>query len=354
MLRKKKLLHVISFCNGGASRVMEDIILNVSSDYDVSLLILTTTRRLSSEILNNDQVRVYELNCTMLFNPLIALKIRPYLKNMDIVHVHLFPTLYWTALAGLCLKNHPFLIFTEHASQNNRRKYSFLRPLEYIVYSMYDKIVGVSSCATENLIKWIGLKNKIVTINNGIDIKKIRENAIETNLHQLFPQKYLLTMVARLSKDKDFETIIRAMKELEDDYHLILVGDGEERMTIETMIHELELSRKITLLGYRQDISSLLKTSDLSILSSHAEGFSIVVLESLAVGTLCLGSDVDGIKDILPSQYLFQKGNVPELVQKIKTCVRFKESLEVKRELEQVCSEYEMNNMITGYKLLYG
>ena len=116
-------------------------------------------------------------------------------------------------------------------------------------------------------------------------------------------------MVARLSTDKDFLTLLKAMTLLNDDYHLVLVGDGELYQQIIDETHQLSLEKKVTLLGNRADVASIFSASTLSVLSSHAEGMGLTIIESLAVRTPCIGSDVEGIKDLLPNTYRFPKGN---------------------------------------------
>src|SRR5690606_14632434 len=59
--------------------------------------------------------KISGLSTGSVYNPLLIIKIIPFLKKYDIIHVHLFPALYWVVLAKLLSLSKTPLIYTEHS-----------------------------------------------------------------------------------------------------------------------------------------------------------------------------------------------------------------------------------------------
>ena len=69
----------------------------------------------------------------------------PYLKDIDIVHVHLFPSLYWVGFAKWLTRNAAPLVYTEHSTRNRRRENPILNKVDRIVYQhAYKHIIACS------------------------------------------------------------------------------------------------------------------------------------------------------------------------------------------------------------------
>lgn len=343
---KQKILHVLPISSGGTHTILQEIVKGTLDLYDISILIFGECSDFDIQIQKN--VRIYKFNASK-YSLLTFFKLFRFIKNADIVHVHLFPALYYCAFFSRVYKNKKF-IYTEHASMNNRRKHGIFRYIEIPIYKCYDSIVAVSKSCEQNLSKWLLNKVDIKIIYNGINTEKIKQN---TNF--CFPKininsKYIITMVARLSPDKDFDTLLNAMSILNNEYHLVLLGDGELRKHIEKKIVEDNLHDKVSLLGYRTDVYDILAASTLSVLSSYAEGFGLVILESLSLHTPCIGSHVDGIKEILPQSYMFELGNKNDLADLIIKAVNHKiEPLPY----EKILKAFSAKKMIKAYLELY-
>lgn len=80
-------------------------------------------------------------------------------------------------------------------------------------------------------------------------------------------------------------------KKLRPDLKLMLIGDGEDRIAIETRILELALVENVVLTGFRDDIPDLLSAMDAFALPSRFEGLGIVLIEAQANGLPCIASD---------------------------------------------------------------
>lgn len=287
-------------------------------------------------------------------------KLRKYLKEYDIAHVHLFPAQYFTVLANISIRNKCKLIFTEHNTTNKRIQKKYFKPIERLIYSGYEKIVCISDEIQLIYKKYLSIdkKNRFVLIPNGIDIKKISDSIAvrKSDLYKsLNNKKKLLLQVSAFRPQKDQQTLIRAMSLLSNDIILLLVGDGETRKECESIVLELALNDRVFFLGQRMDIPQLLKTADIVVLSSKYEGLSLSSIEGMASGKPFVASDVPGLSDIVGGAgVLFECGNVQELA------VRIQELLvneQLYKETVNSCqiraSQYDIHNMIQKHIELY-
>lgn len=344
---KKKILHVLPISLGGTHTILQEIVKGTLDLYEISILILGECSDFDMQIQKN--VHIYKIN-TSKYSLLNFLKLSKFIKNADIVHVHLFPALYYCAFFSRIYKHKKF-IYTEHASMNNRRKHNIFRYIEIPIYKSYDNVVAVSKSCEHNLCTWLKYKvNNISVINNGIDSTKYKNHSTFNFADININSKYIIVMVARLSSDKDFNTLIDAISFLNNDYHLVLLGEGELRSQIEERIREKNLCNKVSLLGYRTDVYDILAASTLSVLSSYAEGFSLVILESILLHVPCIGSNVDGIKDILPASYMFECGNSQILADLIVKIVN--KDIEP-LPYEKILNSFSAKSMVSEYVKLY-
>lgn len=346
-MNKKRLLHVLPSSVGGVNTILREIISGTADNYDITVFIVCGCKNVDKLV--EEKIQIVRLNQKHFLSFRMIWELICLIKKNDIIHVHLFPTFYLCAILKPFFAKKTF-IYTEHASVNNRRKYNILRYIEIPIYKLYNDVIAVSDSCKINLEIWLRYKVHVQTINNGIDVKKY-DSQFRFDFESVgIDAQYVVTMVARLSTDKDFYTIIRAMSLLSSDYHLVFVGDGDLRSQIEDEIRGLSLTDKITLLGYRIDVAEILASSTLSVLSTYAEGMGLVILESLAVGIPCIGSDVEGVRDVLPDSYRFERGNIAELAALIERVVENK--IEV-LPYNDILKKYSVEKMVSSYRELY-
>ena len=199
-----KVLHFINSLEiGGAQRLVVD------------LLPLMRQEGITTDVLLLDNKNEFN-DEPCLYVPKKRFSVRYYkrlldiMNNYDIVHVHLFPTLYIAALLSLFGKFK--VVYTEHNTSNRRRKLKWLRGVERLVYRRYSRVISISKETQEALLDWLSLREpgeRFVCIENGVNLSKMRvtQSLSESN-EQIFRDKYLL-MVSRFSAQKDQATLIR-------------------------------------------------------------------------------------------------------------------------------------------------
>ncbi len=324
-----KILHIFNnLGSGGAEKLIEDLLplMNNTNGINVDLLLLTNENNVFDKKLTKSGIQIEIVPTKKIYNPLNIHYIRKYIKKgqYDVVHVHLFPSLYWASFASkLIFKNKPKFVFTEHSTHNQRREKGYLRIIEKFVYSSYDKIISISHQAQNNLIEWLKTKNKnrFIVIENGIDLIKFKEAKpyLKREINTQFDEDTeLICMVGRFSEAKDQPTLIKAMKYIPSNVHLLLVGEGPLKEKNEELVRQMKLEDRVHFLGFRDDVPRILKTVDIVVLSSNWEGFGLAVVEGMAAGKPVIASNVPGLREIVTGfGLIFEVGNSEELANKI-------------------------------------
>jgi len=364
-----KILHIIdNLGSGGAEKLIEEIlpIMDKNKDIDVELLLLTNENNVFAESLKNEGIKINVTGAKNIYNPINIFLIRKFIKesNYDIVHAHLFPTIYWASLAAKTILNNNFkLILTEHNTHNRRRDYFFFKIIDKFIYKEYDKVISISKNTQDNLLNWLNENDndneKFIVIENGIDIKKFK-NALPYSKEEFCPgcisDNTFITMIGRFSEQKDQKTLIKAMSYLNRSAHLFLVGEGILLDKHKEIVKDLNLEDRVHFLGFRKDIERILKTSDIVVLSSHWEGFGLAALEGMAAGKPVLASNVSGLKEIVSSSggILFKKGDHKSLANKIKKLLNDKNYY---KKIAENCLEnsasYSIKKMASKYIKTY-
>ena len=226
-------------------------------------------------------------------------RLRNFIKthNYSIVHGHLFPTLYFCS----CItKKNIKLIYTEHSTDNKRRHYLFFRFLDRFVYQRYHRIVCISNKVQVLLSNHVKSIQSLI-IPNGINTSLIL-NAEPIPLNELGiydTNIKFVTMCARFVKGKDYMTLFRSLKWMPENIHILCIGTGPLEDRYRQYCNENQLSSRVHFLGLRKDVPQILKRSDVIVLSSEHEGFSLSMLEAMASGTPFIASAVPGLIDLI-------------------------------------------------------
>ncbi|TJX68820.1 glycosyltransferase [Soehngenia saccharolytica] len=363
-----RILHIINnLGSGGAERLIADLLprLNSYDEIECELLLLTDEKNVFDKELIKNGIKVNVLQRRKIYNPLNAIDIAKFVNkgNYDILHVHLFPSQYWVALAKPLFRNKSIkLVTTEHSSHNRRREKSYFKHIDKYIYRKYDKIISISEKTQENLMNWLKVKekcrDKFIVIHNGIDMDKF-SNALpykkEEIVSKFNEETKVITMVARFSEAKDQPTLIRAMKKLNSDIHLVLVGEGPLLEECKKLTNDLGISERVHFLGYREDVARIMKTSDIIVLSSNWEGFGLSAAEGMASGKPVIASNVDGLREIVRDVgLLFDTGDEKELNRLIKELLDRQEYyVNVSGECIKKAQMYDIENMIKKILCIY-
>lgn len=193
-----------------------------------------------------------------------------------------------------------------------------------------DKVVCICEDMKNGVIKEIPeLEEKLEVIYNPFDIEKIKIKSndyseIKADEKKLLEDNYII-MVSRLElKMKDFNTLIKAFKivnQKRKDIKLYLLGDGPDKEKIENMIRNKNLQEYIKLLGVKKNPYPWIKNSKLLVHSSRYEGFGLVLVEALILDKVVISTNCKvGPREILDNEKygsLVEVGNYNAMAQEI-------------------------------------
>ncbi len=161
----------------------------------------------------------------------------------------------------------------------------------------------------------------------GVDVKKISSVQVDraTKRAELgIPQDaFVFISVGELNENKNHSTVIRALArtDIPNSYYLIC-GEGKLKQQHFELAQKLGISEKVKLLGFRTDVSEILRVCDCFVFPSFREGLSVSLMEAMAAGLPCIASRIRGNVDLLEeSRYLFEPADESTLCQLMQDAV---------------------------------
>ena len=225
----------------------------------------------------------------------IAEALRP-----DIFHCHG----YYSALAPILLRFmgiHVPVLYTVHSElQHWGRRTDFLIRR---VSRWADAVTAISPQAADCISSLTDGDVTPDVVMNGIDVMRVTPSAEfcrEAKRKEVGagPGTLVFVMVATLYCRKDHPTLFEAFaKTLPQmgNVQLWLVGDGDQRGSLENLAAKLGITQETKFLGKRSDVVELLASSDVFVLSSHNEGIPISLIEAACAGLPVIATELGGI-----------------------------------------------------------
>lgn len=359
-----KILHIItSLRTGGAERIVADLCpcLQKTGD-EVSVLLLDGTRTGLYDQLEHAGIHIDSLSngWRAMRNPFLLPRLLSYLKDnaFDIVHTH---NTFCQFLAAIASVSHPLtLVTTEHNTSNRRREWKWFRPIDRWMYGKYKKIVCVGEETEKAFVTYLpDCSVKTAVISNGINLESFLHAPADKELSSFNGFKIL--MVAAFRAQKDHASLIRAMEYLPDEYRLFLAGGAEtheDEKTLQScrdLVKTKSFENRVTFLGVREDIPQLLATCDVTVLSSHYEGFGLSAVEAMASGKVLIASDVESLTTLVGGAgLLFPQGDAEALATLIReVCENPEKAREIGRRCRERAMQYDIAETAKRYHALY-
>jgi len=187
-------------------------------------------------------------------------------------------------------------------------------------------------------------------------IKEIRNNR-ESVEKQVSTENTIIS-IGRLTRQKNFKFLILAFKEINKKYpnlNLFILGDGEEKNELMSLIEKLNLKEKIFLVGYKKNIYEYLKNSKIFILTSLWEDPGFVLIEAGYMNKTVFSSDcLNGPKELLENEkngFLFKSNSKKDFLSKFDEIINTDKKLifEKKISFKKKVKEFTLSN---HYKIL--
>lgn len=303
---------------GGTERIILNLAKGISGrGYNVDLVLARAEGPYMSQV--PDGVRLIDLKAPRVLGSVPALaKYLRYERPTALLSA-MFANVI--ALWARCLCGIPYrLIITEHNTLSsvikNKKdlRWQLYPKLAGYFYPLADHIIAVSNDVARDLTVSAGIpKNLIQVIYNPVVTPDLLEKSKEPLEHPWFKdgEPPVILAVGRLTDQKAFDVLIQAFSHVRKNRpaHLLILGEGENRSALQSLIDQYRLGQDINLMGFVQNPYPYMAHSSLFVLPSRWEGLPTVLIEALYLGAPIVATDCPG-----GSREILQDGRFGRLV----------------------------------------
>lgn len=305
---------VMSSIEGGGAQKMITYIVNdlaIHNTKNIKLILFKKDIKSIKKI--NPKIEVIFLDCKLSIKGILKLLIELKKINPKIIFISLGPL---NAIFSLFLflfrkskviareTNIPSII-NDIKSKTNKI-YKIIDLLYKFTYKFYDLIIVQSDDMKNDLVLnyKISIK-KIKKINNLVDFDLINnslDDIKDKKIDELFRENKIYGIsMGRLTNQKGFDLLIEKVKEMKSsNIKIYILGEGEEKESLEKKIKKYNLEHKIQILPFDSNPYKYLNKSNFFIFSSRVEGFPNALIEALGCGLPAIANNcLGGINEII-------------------------------------------------------
>lgn len=363
---------VLSLTIGGTEKTVYDIVRQMDRKRVCPVVCCLDELGEFGENLRREGVRVYVLGRKPGIDWQVVRSLIEIIRNekIKIVNAQQYTPYFYALLASLgnrlaASTKFPRIVFTEHgiAYPYKRKWKRFL--LNPLLFSFADEITTIAEY-TKNLLahyeNFPAFRMKV--IYNGVSIEQFSCNIDVLSKRQSLgipADSKVIGIVARLDPVKNHPMLLRAFRRVVavlPDTYLVIVGDGPENISLQTLAGSLGISDRTLFLGARRDIAELLHTFNVFALPSFSEGMSVTLIEAMCAGVPVVATHVGGNSEVVNDRetgYLVENDNEQDLAQRLMECLRDDElRLRMGKAAHlRACEMFSLGKMIDSYKELY-
>lgn len=228
-------------------------------------------------------------------------------NKYDIVHCH-------TPIAAMCTriacrkvrKIGTKVLYTAHGFHFYKgapfKNWLLYYPVEKFCAHFTDVLITMNNEDYALALKKLKAKKVVYVPGVGIDLSRYSKTARDKKVKRqeigVPDEATLLLSVGELNENKNHETVMRAVAEIENLYYII-AGEGILHNRLQALADDLGIADRVKLLGYRDDIGALCETADIYVMPSFREGLSVALMEAMATGLPCIASKIRGNVDLI-------------------------------------------------------
>lgn len=236
-------------------------------------------------------------------------------------------------------------LHSNHLSSNGEIAKTVMPSLENL--KSINSLIVLTSQQKEDIVNNYGYSEKVKVIPHGIQTLPSKEinNIIRKNK---------AVVISRLVKLKQIDHIIKAINLIKNDdpgFILEIYGNGDELENLKSLVKKNKLENNIIFKGYTNNPLEIYNESLFSITTSKTEGFSLSILESMAVGTPVISYDFNyGPQEIIDNNkngLIISKDNIKELAERISYLKNNEKVLKVmsKKSIEKIEEKFSQQSV---------
>ncbi|WP_117169373.1 N-acetyl-alpha-D-glucosaminyl L-malate synthase BshA [Paraliobacillus sediminis] len=186
-----------------------------------------------------------------------------------------------------------------------------------------DAVTAVSHSLVKQTHDMLEVDKKIEVVYNFIDESDYYyQDPSELRKHYgIRPDEKVILHISNFRKVKRIQDVIYAFRDINEKIpsKLLLIGDGPEYAEMFHLVESLQLQEYVIFLGKQNNIASILSLADLKLLLSEKESFGLVLIEAMACGVPCIGTNIGGIPEVIEdgkNGYIVELGDKEAIVSK--------------------------------------
>jgi glycosyltransferase involved in cell wall biosynthesis len=355
---------------GGLERIVLDLArVGRRRGHRVSVICLERPGTLAAQV-EAEGATVVSLEKPAGQSPWLRNRLAPILAALapDVVHTHTVGALWYLGSVAQTVCGVPVL-HTEHIDHVAKATGWWAklktRILTHRAARYADRFCCVSDDGTRSMTRWWTVPRfKLETILNGIDTDRYADSSPRIPIRAelgISASDRVIGTVGRLDEVKSQHLLLQATAALGPDYgdvHILLVGDGPERHSLERLALDLGLGSRTHFAGYQRNPERFLPAMDVFALTSRLEGLPLALLEAWAAGLPVVSSAVGGVPKVIvegESGMLFPNGNVAALAVALRTLLTDPgRAIGMATEGRKLVRErYSLERMATDYESRY-
>ncbi|TKH07081.1 N-acetyl-alpha-D-glucosaminyl L-malate synthase BshA [Peribacillus simplex] len=296
----------------------------------------------------------------------LASKIADVVKRekLDILHVHYaIPHAVCAILAKQMSGNEVKIVTTLHGTDITVLGHDpSLTNLIKFGIEQSDVVTGVSNSLVQQTHELIAPDKEIKTVYNFIDERDYHKSSSDylKDEYGISEDEKVIIHVSNFRSVKRVKDVIQAfyLTQKKMPAKLLLVGDGPEVTTVLKLANDLGIDDSVLFLGKQDNLAELYSISDLIFLLSEKESFGLVLLEAMACGVPCIGTNIGGIPEVIvdgETGYICELGDVKMVAEKAIGLLsdpvlhkRFSEAA-----LERANTEFHSDTIMAEYEAIY-
>ncbi|MFS0560289.1 N-acetyl-alpha-D-glucosaminyl L-malate synthase BshA [Terribacillus sp. 179-K 1B1 HS] len=243
-------------------------------------------------------------------------------EKLDILHVHYaVPHAICAILAKAIAKHDVKIVTTLHGTDitvlgiDNGLRKMIIHAIEES-----DVVTAVSQSLVDQTREMLDVVSPIDVVYNFVD-EEVYRPADVRDVRQQFgiaEDEKVLVHISNFRKVKRVQDVVQVFSYVQEKLpaKLLLIGDGPEYSDILRDVQQRGLEDKVLFLGKRNNVAALLNMADIMLLPSEKESFGLVLLEAMACGVPCIGTDVGGIPEVIENGkngFVAQLGDVKQM-----------------------------------------
>ncbi len=276
-----------------------------------------------------------------------------------ILHCHLEKATALGILLKMFVLRNTKLIVHEHGQIFQR--YARYTRMVRLFRNVIDLFIAVSHATKQKLVENTGVNPcKIEVLHNFVDITRFQYDKEKQPIERAARQDFCIGFAGRLAKQKGWEQLLHAasiLKDKDPEVRFLIAGDGPDKNKMINLMKQLNLENRVEYLGLVPDMPKFYNLLDCLVIPSRWEPLGIVAIEAQASGIPVIGSNIDGLAEIITDRengLLFEVKNVQDLVHKIRL---IKEDSDLREAIvetgKQTVKKYSVTKYIDSIRKVY-